>query len=77
VDFRHLCTEEVASVVASMGTDLMGYGSECCLVSRKSGLTRTNVVGEKRMEVVFCFWLLLLRENRVSVKDPMCHSCGQ
>lgn len=38
-------------MVTGMGTILMGDVGECCLVSRKSGQKRTNVLGEKKLVV--------------------------
>lgn len=57
LDFRHLGDEEVASVVNSKSTILMGEAGECCLASRKSGQKRADALREKRMETVFLFFL--------------------
>lgn len=78
LNFRYLCDKEVSSVVTSIGMILIDEGDECCLVSRKSGPKSTNVLGEKRMKIVFlCFWLLLLREIGYLLGELMCPNYGQ
>lgn len=79
LDFRHLCNEEVASVVTILGTVLMGEGSNVvwfiASLDRRGQIS--NILGENRIKTVSVFLVLTGKGNWVSVAELTCHLCGQ